>query len=74
MIKDLAIIKSSVRVNNNLVDNFCNFLDVSQKTILTYKKALNQFFIYIKRENIANPVREDIIKGYNNRAVLGRVT
>ena len=40
---------------------FLDYIDVSPKTIETYRIALNQFINYLYSRNIKNPVREDII-------------
>ena len=42
-------------------NDFFNYLDVTEKSIATYKRALKQFCKYLSINNIINPVREDII-------------
>lgn len=46
---------------NELKDNFINYIDVSDKTIETYSRAIKQFIIYMHENNINNPIRQDII-------------
>lgn len=40
---------------------FLNYIDVSPKTIETYKIALNQFSNYLQKNLIVNPTRNDIV-------------
>jgi len=44
------------------VKRFLDYIDVSPKTIETYKIALRQFTSYLDRNNISNPTREQIIE------------
>ena len=44
-----------------LFDNFIAFLDVTNKTALTYKKALKQVFNYFGERNIKQPTRDNIL-------------
>lgn len=46
-----------------LTESFLNYIDVSDKTIETYKIALKQFAKYMEDNYIKTPTREDII-GY----------
>lgn len=55
-----------LKENNDLqlkkhLQSFLDYIDVSPKTIETYRIALNQFINYLYSRNIKNPVREDII-------------
>ena len=45
----------------NLYDSFFRFIDVKEKSISTYKRALRQFFKYMAVNRITHPTREDII-------------
>ena len=45
----------------NLYESFFQFIDVKEKSIATYKRALKQFFIYMRENNISNPQREDVL-------------
>ena len=45
----------------SLMNDFIKFLDVSPKTILTYTRALRQFFNYLKVNNIEIPTHDDIL-------------
>lgn len=53
--------KSELEVKN-YVDRFLNYIDVSNKTVETYKIALRQFCGYLHEKGIKNPTREDIIE------------
>ena len=46
----------------NYVDKFLNYIDVSNKTVETYKIALRQFCGYLHEKGIKNPTREEIIE------------
>ena len=46
----------------NYVDKFLNYIDVSDKTVETYKIALRQFCSYLHEKGIKNPTREEIIE------------
>ena len=52
---------SQLRVRD-YVKRFLDYIDVSPKTIETYKIALRQFTSYLDRNNISNPTREQIIE------------
>ena len=43
------------------VDDFINFIDVTEKSVSTYKRALRQFVGYLQFKGITAPQREDII-------------
>ena len=44
-----------------IINDFFAFLDVSEKTIATYRRALKQFFRFLSKNNIASPVYNDIL-------------
>lgn len=46
---------------DRLADNFINAQDISQSSRDTYRKALRSFTEWLEREDIRNPVREDIL-------------
>ena len=48
-------------VDGSLCERFIDYLDVSKKTVETYKRALRQFIKYLKEEGIARPTRADIL-------------
>lgn len=53
-----------MKLNGNielLQKDFIKYLDVREKTVETYRIALNQFFKWLKNNNIKQPTREDII-------------
>lgn len=45
----------------NLYESFFRFIDVKEKSISTYKRALRQFFKYMSENGIVHPTREDVI-------------
>ena len=47
--------------NTSLYDDFFNFIDVKEKSLATYKRALRQFFKYLSKHKIAQPNRQTII-------------
>lgn len=56
-----------LKENNDLqlkkhLQSFLDYIDVSPKTMETYRIALNQFINYLYSRNIKKPVREDIIE------------
>jgi len=55
------IVNSSQVITNELYLSFIKYLDVSQKTIQTYTRALKQFMKWIALKGINQPNREDII-------------
>ena len=44
-----------------IINDFFTFLDVSEKTIATYRRALKQFFVFLSNNNISSPVYDDIL-------------
>lgn len=44
-----------------LYDRYIGFLDASPKTVATYTRALRQFFRYLAKQGITQPVRADVI-------------
>lgn len=48
-------------LTENLYENFIKFLDAKHKTIATYTRAIRQFFLYVKDNNISHPTRETIL-------------
>lgn len=42
-------------------EKFLDYIDVSDKTVDTYKIAIEQFYMYLKDNNITKPERSDII-------------
>ena len=51
----------AVRSLGDLLHDFYTFLDVSEKTLITYKGALRQFFNYLKSKGVNTPCHDDII-------------
>lgn len=61
---------SLIQVNNTslttgisagMFEDFFNFIDATEKSIATYKRALRQFWKYLYSKGITAPTREDII-------------
>lgn len=50
-----------IEMRSELFEMFLNYLDVSDKTVETYKRALRQFFLFLHQRGISQPVREDIL-------------
>ena len=44
-----------------IINDFFSFLDVSEKTIATYRRALKQFFRFMSKNNISSPSYDDIL-------------
>ena len=44
-----------------IVERYLDFIDVTEKSIDTYKRGLKSFFLYMKSKGIKNPTREDLI-------------
>ena len=59
--KDLLIKEDYVIKLTELQEDFLKYIDVSDKTIETYKIALRQFANYLYENDIKVPTREDII-------------
>lgn len=53
----------NVIFNNQLINNFINYIDVNDLTIKGYIGYIKQFIIYLKDNNIMQPTR-DTIKAY----------
>ncbi|MBQ6737883.1 MAG: tyrosine-type recombinase/integrase [Synergistaceae bacterium] len=49
------------KINEELINNFVNFLDVAPKTAQTYCKAMKQIFNFLRGHGIKTPTRESII-------------
>ena len=49
-------------IDQPLIDSFVSYIDGSEKTIDTYKKAIRQFYFYLQRAGITQPEREDVIR------------
>ena len=47
--------------NNTRLEDFINYVDATEATITTYKRALKQFALFLQVNGITAPVREDII-------------
>ena len=49
------------RFRDYIINDFFAFLDVSEKTIDTYRRALKQFFRFLSKNNISSPKYDDIL-------------
>ena len=49
------------RFRDYIINDFFAFLDVSEKTIATYRRALKQFFRFLSKNNISSPAYDDIL-------------
>ena len=49
------------RFRDYIINDFFAFLDVSEKTIATYRRALKQFFRFLSKNNISSPTYDDIL-------------
>lgn len=62
---DLTPIGQSTQLTSgvqlNWFDDFLKFADVTEKSIVTYKRALKQFVKYLALNNITQPTRQDVI-------------
>ena len=65
MVMAQAFRLGAVAISPDLFERFCSYLDVSKKTVETYRRALRQFAEYLRKNNIQHPTREDIL-AYKN--------
>lgn len=54
-------VRSNDTFNANMLNSFIEFLDVAPKTAEIYKRAIKQFFTYLKVNNIPTPTHNDIV-------------
>lgn len=59
--KDVIDIIDIQRFRDYIINDFFSFLDVSEKTIATYRRALKQFFRFLSNNNISSPTYDDIL-------------
>lgn len=58
----LAEVNSTLAaINSDLLDRFIAYVDATERTIDTYRKALKQFFVYLKDHSINQPSRTDVL-------------
>lgn len=53
--------RATGELGGDLFSRWTSYIDASQKTIDTYRKAIKQFFVYLQANGIRKPQREDII-------------
>ena len=58
-------------LNEKLLSRFIYFIDVSPKTMLTYKISIRQFFKWLKTNWIYEPQRQDIIRYKEDLKLMG---
>ena len=58
-------------LNEKLLSRFIYFIDVSPKTMLTYKISIRQFFKWLKTNWIYKPQRQDIIRYKEDLKLMG---
>lgn len=61
ILKENSLVETKQMNYEDLIERFINYIDVSENTLLTYKRSLKQFWLYMVDHNIKNPTREDII-------------
>lgn len=52
---------ASPEIDQPLMDQFLDYIDVKEKSRITYKRGLTQFFLFLQKYNIRQPTRNDII-------------
>ena len=58
----MDLVKTDIRILNiSLLTDFFLFLDVSEKTMATYRRALKQLFIFFHKNNISTPTYDSIL-------------
>ena len=50
-----------VSLETKLVNEYLQFIDVTERSLITYQNGLKMLFQYFRAKNISNPEREDII-------------
>lgn len=74
----LALVESKINTvdkkefSENLLQDFFKFLDVSDKTSATYRRALKQLFKFFSENNISNPTHDDIFNFKKNLETAGK--
>ena len=48
-------------ITAQLLEEFFSFLDVSSKTAQTYRRAIRQFLVFVRENNIVKPERNDVL-------------
>ena len=58
----MILVKTDIRMLNiSLLTDFFLFLDVSEKTMATYRRALKQLFVFFHKYNISTPTYDNIL-------------
>ena len=55
------VFNSPERIEKNLMERWIAFLDVTPKTIETYKKGIRSFANFLQEQGIAHPERKDVL-------------
>lgn len=63
MLNEITTVNTSLKASNleDLYNRFLKYTDAMPKTIDTYRKAINQFLLYLQENGISQPVREDVL-------------
>ena len=57
---DISTLNISI-IEEYILTDFFLFLDVSDKTMATYRRALKQLFVFFHKNNISTPTYNDIL-------------
>ena len=55
----MNLVKTDISIN--FLTDFFLFLDVSEKTMATYRRALKQLFVFFRKNNISTPTYDSIL-------------
>lgn len=61
MTTKLTVASSGIVETNDLISRWVNFVDRTPATTKAYTVAVKRFYAYLKRNNISQPARQDII-------------
>ena len=61
-------------LNVSMINDFIEFLDVKDRTLETYRRALKQFFLFLNSNHITQPNRQDIINYRNHINSIHKAT
>lgn len=54
-------IQNDQKISEKLIQNWIEFIDCSEESADTYKRALKQFLLWLREKGIKNPARNDLI-------------
>lgn len=63
---DISVIDNSQIIaqqplNQDMYESYVRYLDASENTVNTYRKAVKQFMVYAAANNISRPTRDDVV-------------